>query len=59
MKTLKQMMILDHHASQRRHEIKRESKRQAALEFLGVKWVLHPKNAPVKGRYNSFGLKVA
>jgi len=58
--TLKQRMILDHHTKQRQAAIKREGKLQAALEYLGLKWVLHPKNPnkPKKGTYNNFGAQV-
>jgi hypothetical protein len=58
--TLKQRMILDHHTKQRQAAIKREEKRQAAIEFLGLNWVFHPKNPnkPRKGTYNNFGLQV-
>jgi hypothetical protein len=28
-----------------------EQKRQAAIAWLGERWVLHPANAPRKGRY--------
>ena len=59
--TLKQKMILDHHTKQRQAAIKLEEKRQAAIEFLGWRWVFHPKNPnkPRKGVYNNFGLQVA
>jgi len=58
--TLKQRMILDHHTDSRQAFIKREAKRQAALEKLGNRWVLHPENPnrPRKGVYNNFGLQV-
>lgn len=29
-----------------------EEKRAAAIAWLGERWVLHPKNAPRKGRYH-------
>jgi hypothetical protein len=59
--TLKQRMILDHHTKQRQAAIKMEAKRQRALEFLGVKWVLHPENPakPVKGIYSKFGMRLS
>lgn len=28
-----------------------DDKRAAALAFLGERWLLHPSNAPRKGRY--------
>jgi coproporphyrinogen III oxidase len=54
-------MPIDHHSNQRRAEIKREAKRQRALEFLGIKWVLHPENPskPVKGVYGRYGMKLS
>lgn len=36
-----------------------EAKRQQALRLLGIKWLLHPANAPQKGDYNDWGLRRA
>jgi len=59
--TIKQRMILDHHTAKRKSFISMEAKRQRALEFLGVKWVLHPENPakPVKGIYSKFGMRLS
>lgn len=32
-----------------------EEKLKAAIEWLGERWLLHPSNAPVKGKYNQWG----
>lgn len=32
-----------------------EEKLKAAIEWLGERWLLHPSNAPVKGKYNLWG----
>lgn len=32
-----------------------DSKTQAAIGWLGERWLLHPANAPKKGRYNLWG----
>lgn len=29
-----------------------ETKRQAAIAWLGERWLLHPANAPKRGRYS-------
>lgn len=32
-----------------------DSKTRAAISWLGERWLLHPVNAPKKGRYNLWG----
>jgi len=32
-----------------------EAKLQAAIQWLGERWLLHPNNAPKKGKYNQWG----
>lgn len=32
-----------------------EEKLKAAIDWLGERWLLHPSNAPVKGKYNQWG----
>lgn len=32
-----------------------DSKTRAAISWLGERWLLHPANAPRKGRYNLWG----
>lgn len=32
-----------------------EQKLQAAIKFLGDRWLLHPSNSPRKGKYNQWG----
>jgi len=53
--------VKDHHKKQRKSWLKMESKRQRALETLGVKWVLHKDNPKKieRGIYNNFGLRMA
>ena len=34
-----------------------EEKLKAAIDWLGERWLLHPSNAPVKGKYNQWGKK--
>ena len=55
------LMLVDHHQEDRRRFIRMEAKRQAAIETLGQRWVLHPKNprSPRKGQYNNFGVRVS
>jgi len=38
-------MLIDHHTAKRQAFIRMETKRQAALEYLGVRWVFHPLNS--------------
>ena len=51
---------IDHHTAERQAFVRREAKRQRAIEMLGDRWVFHPKNPnrPRKGRYNNFGVQV-
>lgn len=51
----------DHHKQNRKSWLKMESKRQRALEILGVKWVLHKDNPKKieRGIYNNFGVRMA
>lgn len=32
-----------------------EEKLKDAIEWLGKRWLLHPSNSPVKGKYNLWG----
>ena len=34
-----------------------EEKRKAAIEWMGERWVLHPKHSPEKGKYTSTGMR--
>ncbi len=57
-----QFLPLDHHTKSRQQMIRAyEEKLDRAKALLGKKWVFHPKNpnAPKKGIYNNFGLRVA
>lgn len=54
-------MFNDTHEEQRKEMLRQmvdaadnspEAKRKRAIEALGAKYLLHPANAPQKGRYN-------
>jgi hypothetical protein len=51
------MIQIDHETARRRAWLgagtdTMEQKRQAAIAWLGERWVLHPANAPKKGKYH-------
>lgn len=52
-------LVKDYHTEDRQKFIKsEESKLQRAINYLGERYVLHPKNSPVKGEYNALGYRV-
>lgn len=44
--------LKDWHTSARRQFLRRDEKLHDAIAWMGTRWLLHPTNAPRKGRYD-------